>query len=89
MGDRHDVPGQRDAEGGVGAHVDEADADPLTGLGVEGGRRGRDAPVDEVVGVVDVPESPPSKGLVPTAVMPGIAPMPGIWAGRCVPLRWL
>lgn len=55
VGDRHRMPGQRDAERGVGGAVDDADPDSLARLGLK--RRGRhgDSPVDQIVRVGDVP----------------------------------
>ena len=54
MGDGHLVAAQRDAEGGVGAGVDEPDPGPLPGTGGERPGRAADAAVDQVVGIPDI-----------------------------------
>jgi hypothetical protein len=67
VGDRHRVPGQCNPERGVSTGVDEPDPNALCGFGGERGRCCRDASVDQVVGVVDVPGVPAEQVAVPDA----------------------
>ena len=77
VGDRHRVPGQRNPERGVRAGVDEPDPNALSGFGGEASGCCRDAPVDQVVGVVDVPGVPAEQVAAPdTTGIIGMPPIP-------------
>jgi hypothetical protein len=99
------VAAEGDAEGGVGAGVDEPDPCPLPGAGRERPGRVADAAVDQVVGVADIAgvaassalRAPDSTGFGPLGaadpvgddVAPGALPVDGDADGMGMPLMLL